>query len=377
MAIGKLTPYYHGKKQKRLDFIFTDEQGRFVVSVERNGKRRRKICDNLTAAQYWASNVNLLFKGTRPKPKVFTVADLLERYPPRTNVANATRSDKHIMKYFGKMDLQDLNREEVARYLDQRSNQYAQYAVTKLVDGVKTTVLKDKKPLRKIGAKTANDDIRRLHKILEQAREDRLISFNPIHKWKPLPEAPPRTRWLTHEEEARLKPHCDEEFWRLIEIALTSGMRQEEQFGCKRHQILWESNQIYLPKTKTRAARHIPMSARLRAAVKAQLDIGKVWLCPNESRSHRLSQKILYDKFNRAVKAAGIHDFTWHDLRHTFCSRLAMAGVSLRVIQELAGHARIETTERYAHLAAVHLYEAVEVFDLPHTNDETTPETTP
>jgi integrase len=64
--------------------------------------------------------------------------------------------------------------------------------------------------------------------------------------------------------------------------------------------------------------------------------------------------------FAKLVKAVGIKDFTWHDLRHTFASRLAMAGVSMRHIADLMGHSEIQTTMRYAHLAPGHLADAVE-----------------
>jgi integrase len=64
--------------------------------------------------------------------------------------------------------------------------------------------------------------------------------------------------------------------------------------------------------------------------------------------------------FTAACKEAGVKDFTWHSLRHTFASRLVMAGVDLRTVQELMGHRTITTTMRYAHLAPAHQAEAVE-----------------
>ena len=56
---------------------------------------------------------------------------------------------------------------------------------------------------------------------------------------------------------------------------------------------------------------------------------------------------------------------TWHDLRHTYGSHLAMRGVPLKVIQELMGHVTIEMTERYAHLSPDTRREAIGVLDRP------------
>ena len=64
--------------------------------------------------------------------------------------------------------------------------------------------------------------------------------------------------------------------------------------------------------------------------------------------------------FEDAVTEAGIRHFTWHDLRHTFASRLVMVGVDIRTVQELLGHKAIAMTCRYAHLAPAHQLAAVE-----------------
>jgi site-specific recombinase XerD len=64
--------------------------------------------------------------------------------------------------------------------------------------------------------------------------------------------------------------------------------------------------------------------------------------------------------FDAVVRKAGLADFTWHCLRHTFASRLVMADVGLRAVQELMGHKTISMTVRYAHLAPQHQLAAVQ-----------------
>jgi integrase len=67
--------------------------------------------------------------------------------------------------------------------------------------------------------------------------------------------------------------------------------------------------------------------------------------------------------FTTAVQRASIPDFTFHDLRHTFASRLVMAGVDLTTVKELMGHKHIAMTLRYAHLAPGHKRSAIAVLD--------------
>ncbi len=64
--------------------------------------------------------------------------------------------------------------------------------------------------------------------------------------------------------------------------------------------------------------------------------------------------------FGRALEKAKIENYRWHDNRDTFCSRLAMLGENLKVIQQLAGHKTIQMSARYAHLGEKSLRSAVD-----------------
>jgi site-specific recombinase XerD len=67
--------------------------------------------------------------------------------------------------------------------------------------------------------------------------------------------------------------------------------------------------------------------------------------------------------FERAVQKGGLIDFTFHDLRHIFASRLVMSGVDLPTVKELLGHKDISMTLRYTHLSSGHKQHAVRLLE--------------
>jgi site-specific recombinase XerD len=75
--------------------------------------------------------------------------------------------------------------------------------------------------------------------------------------------------------------------------------------------------------------------------------------------------------FENTVKRAVIEDFAFHDLRHTFASRLVMGGVDLTTVKELMGHKEISMTLRYSHLLADHKQRAVDILSTPRATPAT------
>ena len=181
-----------------------------------------------------------------------------------------------------------------------------------------------------------------------------------IRRVKLLEENNKRLRYLAIEECQLLIDSCSEHLRPLVITALHSGMRKGEILNLR-----WDRNIdlkhgfILLEKTKNAERREIPINDVLRETLQGalrRLDVPYVFyhgIHPRQFRDIR-------DSFRRACKKAGITDFHFHDLRHTFASHLVMAGVDLHTVQKLLGHKTITMTLRYAHLAPAHLKNAVD-----------------
>lgn len=172
-----------------------------------------------------------------------------------------------------------------------------------------------------------------------------------------------RIRFLSKDEEKRLR-FAIEAKWpeHLVEfdVALNTGMRRKEQYDLTWGCLDLERRLITVAQSKNGEMRHIPMNKTVVDAFRklnaTPSRTGRVFLslgsgAPLSSPRHW---------FDPAVDDAELQNFTWHCLRHAFASRLVMAGVDLRTVQQLMGHKTLQMTIRYAHLAPEHQLAAVE-----------------
>ncbi|HVH76563.1 MAG TPA: tyrosine-type recombinase/integrase [Stellaceae bacterium] len=202
------------------------------------------------------------------------------------------------------------------------------------------------------------------------------------HEWLGLAGTPPKIVWpkcepsetvyLSPEECDVLLSNADGILGEMILTALRTGMRLGELKGLQWSSIDWLNRSITvqysrndhtkdLESPKSNRIRHIPMDADVHATLFSRMKAtGYVFLDADGQpfNSGRLAC-LLAD----AREKAGLRHFSWHTLRHTFASHLAMKGVPMTAVQMLMGHSTITTTMRYAHLAPSTLRSAIELLN--------------
>jgi len=204
--------------------------------------------------------------------------------------------------------------------------------------------------------------------------ENEKIASNPFRKVKLQKENNRRVRYLTEDEEGRLFAVLPGEHHPLVLLALHTGLRKTEQLSLKWQDVNFRQKVITVRDSKAGRARHVPMNqVVIDTLQRLPRLINNVYVFYGALEGERL--KDLPKGWEECLGKAGIADFHWHDLRHTFASRLVMKGIDLYTVKELLGHQSIEMTQRYAHLAPGHLHKAVEV--LSRRKTELAPEVAP
>lgn len=179
------------------------------------------------------------------------------------------------------------------------------------------------------------------------------VTHNPARQIPQKRESSGRIRFLSRDEAADLERVLASDYPEHLDtflVSLHTGMRLSEQFHLEWSLIDFERKHIDLRKTKNSYPRIIPLNSIALAAFERQSPI----IRESKRIFRHSSAGVIADVrpwFPEALEKAGIEGFTWHGNRHTFCSWMVMAGVPLKVVQEIAGHKTIAMTARYAHLA--------------------------
>ena len=198
-------------------------------------------------------------------------------------------------------------------------------------------------------AATVNRYLSTLKAAYMMALENEKVTTNPFRKIKLQKENNRRVRYLTDNEEERLLKVLPKIYHPLVLVALHTGMRKTEQLSLKWEDVDFAQRVITVRDSKPGRSRYIPMNQVVVDTLQGLPRMtSNPYVFPGVIEGERL--KDLPKDWEDYVEKAGIVNFHWHDLRHSFASRLVMKGVDLYTVKELLGHQSIEMTQRYAHL---------------------------
>lgn len=181
-------------------------------------------------------------------------------------------------------------------------------------------------------------------------------------------ESEHRVRWFDEKEEAKILNHFEHfgrpEMVDYITVLIDSGMRADEALQIRWVDAVDKQFRLHGDATKNGKGRVIPQTARVqkilaRRSRECPKDAARVFY-DIETYSH---VRHCWDFMREKIGYENDPQFVVHACRHTFCSRLVQRGVPILTVMQLAGHSSVSVTQRYAHLHAGNLTEAMAVLE--------------
>ncbi len=215
-----------------------------------------------------------------------------------------------------------------------------------------------------LSRKALDEVIGRLKRLFNLCIEWGLCEYNPAGRIKLFRVDDRRYRYLSEEEEEALLNVCTPYLKRVVLFALHTGMRKGEILGLRWGDVDFHNAVAIVPasRSKSKRDRCIPLNSVAMSVLNElprPMD-RQAYIFGNSAAGRQDNLKRLW---NVALAVAGIENFHFHDLRHTYASRLVSAGVDLAVLRELLGHSDFTMTLRYAHLHPSRLREAVTILE--------------
>jgi integrase len=230
---------------------------------------------------------------------------------------------------------------------------------------------------RELSVGTAVRHFNVMHHMMEKAStiwsKETGIDRNPADQVEVKRPDDERDRYLSEDELPRMRRALDEKLYQkgtralnktycrlrmLVLIALTTGMRQAEIYGLERNDPMYGEGLIAVrAKLKGGKIRYVPMTPELAFELRRYCEAfarGSDRIFPPKKGAKSGRQRV-EGSFEDLLERAGLEDFHFHDLRHTFASWYMMNGGDLYELAKILGHANIKMTQRYAKLARKHI----------------------
>jgi integrase len=337
--------------------MFQDKKDRWWLDYYTSeGERRRKLCGSHENARAALAEIDLAKKqGIYVDPNAAPMfKEYADKYLETVSVHKNShdreqRLMKNLLAFFGTARLSKVKRSRVIEYRKAR------------VNAVKPG--------------TVNREIALLRHMFNVAIDQGLVAVNPARGGPGLKafKEQRRMRYLEMEEvetlltaiQIRIARNSGDKlkasarkYWEYLHTAvvaaLHTGMRKGEILGLRWEQINWVKRHLLLTDTKNGEPRRVPVdSMLLHELSEHRRRIKNVELVfPSYDRDGKVVPLgDVKGAFGRVLKDAGITNFRFHDLRHTFASHYMMSGGNLYTLAKILGHKDIKMTQRYADLS--------------------------
>jgi integrase len=307
---------------------YWEENGRRVQKVAKNASTQedalRALVDAVTAAE----------RRGQKEPIRSTFSEFAKLYiesyakvNKRSWTCDNYCLEAHMKPCFGRMDLGAISALDIETY-----------RVERLKAGVSKS--------------TTNREMALLKKMYHLAMDWGYATENPVLKVKLFSERDNlKERVLTEAEEVKLLAACAAHLKPIVAFALNTGMRRGEILGLRWDQIDAKARTVRAIKTKSGRDRVIPLNDVAVEILKLQRAKAKgEHVFPSTKGNEYF--KAVRKSFAGACRRAGISGLRFHDLRHTFATRLIQRGADIVTVQKLLGHSSVTITERYTHSGA-------------------------
>lgn len=212
--------------------------------------------------------------------------------------------------------------------------------------------------VREASPATANRHLALVRAILRKARDD-WEWVDRIPKVRQYRVQNSRIRWITREEAERLLSHLPPHQAAMARFGLATGLRQRNVSHLEWSQVDLEQRMAWIhpEQAKARKAIGVPLNEEALSVLSGCLGQHERYVFTYRGRP---ILQVNTKAWRAALLQAGLTDFRWHDLRHTWASWHAQAGTPLNALQEMGGWASADMVRRYAHLSVTHLRDHAE-----------------
>lgn len=178
-----------------------------------------------------------------------------------------------------------------------------------------------------------------------------------------LPGEVERNRWLKPHEFQRLTEKLPEVYGKMAQLAVATGLRRSNVMKMQWSDVDFGSRTVTIPGIRMKNGEYhsIPLNELAMQILREQFGKSEKWVFVTEDGEPL--DEIRSKVWKRALKAAGLENVRWHDLRHTWASLARQNGVPLEGIKELGGWKDARMVMRYSHLSVEHLRDHAKKLD--------------